>query len=219
MDSILSLLGLSPAEELRVVTGTITATNGDVATVTTRDGLVALLPSSEFYAQPFAVGDTYQLLLLGSSPAPVVSTVRPELVTAIYAGLVPELRSGAVRIVSVARAAGVRSKVAVAATQPGVDPVASLVGRDANRVRAMSAILGGERLDIIPFHPDPETYLMNALAPAAVARVTIAGEAATAYAPAHQMSAAVGAAGLNSLLAGQLVGVSVRIEPDSAPVA
>jgi transcription termination/antitermination protein NusA len=214
MDTILDLLGLGPTEELRVVTGHVTSANGDVAMVRTSDGLVAMLPSSEFYStRVLRVGDSYQLLLLGTDPAAVVSAVRPELVTALYEGIAPELRSGAVRIISVARAAGVRSKVAVAATQPGVDPVAALVGREANRVKAVSALLGGERLEIIPYHPVPEVYLANALAPAAVERVEIVGDTATAYTPAHQMSAAVGALGLNSQLAGQLLGLGVRIEP------
>jgi N utilization substance protein A len=213
MDTILGLLGLGPTEDLRVVTGEITATTGDVAVVTLRDGTTAVLPSSEFYPnQPFVKGAIYQLLLLGVHPTPVVSAVRPELITALYAGITPELRTGLVRVMSVARSAGVRSKVAVAATQPGIDPVAALVGRDANRVKAMAALLAGERLDIIPFHPVAETYLANALAPAAVTRVVISGDTATAYAPAHQMSAAVGAAGLNSQLAGQLLGLTVRIE-------
>jgi N utilization substance protein A len=215
METILSLLGLAPAEDLRVVTGVVTATSGDVASVTTHEGLEAMLPASEFYpGRRAAIGESYQFLLLGTLPTPVVSTVRPELVSALYAGITPELRSGAVRIMSVARSAGSRSKVSVAATQPGVDAVASLVGRDHNRVDAVKEMLNGERLDIVPYHFAPETYLANALAPASVTRVTISGDTATAYVPRHLMSAAVGAGGLNSQLAGQLLGLTVRIEPD-----
>jgi len=217
MDTILGLLGLGSPEDLRVVTGTITAASGDVAMVTTHEGIVAMLPSSEFYPnRRLEVGDTYQLLLLGMLPTPIVSAVRPELVSALYCGITPELRTGAVRIMSVARSAGSRSKVAVATTQTGIDAVASLVGREHNRVDAVKAMLNGERLDIVPYHEVPETYLANALAPASVTRVSITGDLATAYVPRHLMSAAVGAGGLNSQLAGQLLGLTVRIEPDTA---
>jgi hypothetical protein len=81
MDSILAFLGLSPVEEFRVITATITAASADIATVTTRDGFTAVLPASEFYAgKPFVIGSTHQLLLLGMLPTPVVSAIRPELV-------------------------------------------------------------------------------------------------------------------------------------------
>jgi N utilization substance protein A len=215
MDSILAFLGLSPVEEFRVITATITAASADIATVTTRDGFTAVLPASEFYAgKPFVIGSTHQLLLLGMLPTPVVSAIRPELVQAIYAGFTPEIRTGAVRIMSVARAAGFRTKVAVAATTPNVDAVAALVGHGANRVKAVGLALG-ERLDIVPYHPVPETYLANALAPAAVSSVVISGDTATAFTPAHQMPAAVGQGGLNSQLAGQLLGLTVRIEAET----
>lgn len=213
MENILGLLGFADPSTIRVVTATIRSATGDVAMVETRDGITAMLPASEYFpSSPFVVGSEHQLLLMDHSPTPICSAVRPELISAIYAGFTPELRSGAVRIVSVARAAGVRSKVAVAATETGVDPVAALVGREANRVRGVGALLAGERLDIVPFHPDPAIYLTNALAPAAVTRVEISGETAVAFAPPHQMSAAVGAGGLNSQLAGQLLGLQVRIE-------
>lgn len=211
MDSILETLGLEALPETRVVTGIITAATPDVATVTTRDGSSALLPSSEFYpGQPLEVGRQYYLLRI-PGPAPMLSVVRPELISALYAGVTPELRTGIVRIISIARAPGSRSKVAVASTRADVDPVSALVGRNANRVRAISALLGGERIDVIPYHRVPETYLANALAPATVERVVIDGDSATVYAPSHQMSAAVGHGGLNSQLAGQLLGVSVRV--------
>jgi N utilization substance protein A len=72
----------------------------------------------------------------------------------------------------------------------------------------------GERLDVVAWHPDKAEFLRAALAPAAVTRIEIDTEEARAYAPAHQMSAAVGGAGLNSQLAGQLVGLRVTVVPD-----
>lgn len=210
--SVLEILGLDEPTNYSVVTATITECTPDIAMVETRDGTRAVLPASEFYPNtPFQKGETYQLLLFERSPTPICSAVRPELVSAVFSGISPEIREGTVRIVSIARSAGQRSKVAVAATVAGLDPVAALIGREANRVKTVGSLLNGERLDIVAFHADADRYLMNALAPAAVSRVEIDGDVATAYAPPHQMSAAVGSAGLNSQLAGQLLGLPVRI--------
>jgi N utilization substance protein A len=215
MESVLDVLGDTNVFEQRVTTGVITAAGPDVATVVTRDGDIASLPSGEFYeGQPFEVGRSY-LMLLGGDPLHATVT-DPDLVTAVYAGVTPELRTGTVRIISVARAAGQRTKIAVAATTETVDPVSALVGRDANRVRTVSAMLGGERIDVIQYHPYPVAYLIRALAPATVSRVEIAGQVATVFAPPHQMSAAVGHGGLNAQLAGKLLGLIVRVEVDTS---
>lgn len=220
--SILEILGISDdndqtaSPDHTVVTGTITSFSPDVAMVSLPDGSEAILPVSEFFPdRKFTAGLRMPMLLLTGSARPVCSVARPELVEALYAGVVPELRSGLVRIMSVARSAGQRSKVAVALTSDSpVDPVAAMIGRDANRVTLVRNLLGGERIDVIAWHTDPATYLINALAPARVARVEVTDRGATVYAPSHQMSAAVGSSGLNSQLAGQLIGLPVVVVPD-----
>jgi N utilization substance protein A len=75
-------------------------------------------------------------------------------------------------------------------------------------------MLLGERIDVVAWHPDPADYLRAALAPASINKVEIDADEARAYAPGHQMSAAVGGGGLNSQLAGQLVGLRVTVIPD-----
>jgi N utilization substance protein A len=216
MRSVLETLGIDLDQPLTpeptVVTATFTSTTPDVAVVITHDGVEAIVPISEWYPnRRWAVGDTYQMLLLDQAPRPIASAVRPELVEAVYDGLVPELVAGTVRIMSVARAAGLRTKIAVAATaSTTADPVAAMIGRDANRVRLVGALLY-ERIDVIAWHPDPEVYLANALAPAKVTRVEITETGARAFTPSHQMSAAVGHQGLNSQLAGQLLGIPVTV--------
>lgn len=144
---------------------------------------------------------------------PRLSAVRRELIAETLASLSPEVRNGDVRIMGVARRPGMRTKVAVAATTEGLDPVASCVGRGHNRVDALRAALGGEQVDIVAWHPDKEIFLRNALQPAAITKIDINVEdkTATAATPTHQMSAAVGAGGLNSALAGKLVGLMVTI--------
>lgn len=222
MRSIIDTLGLSVDDtdtdfEPKVVTATVVSASPDVALLRTLDlgdgtSFDAVMPVTEFYPNAtWAVGKTYQLLQLGPGPRPVLSAVRPELLTALLTGVSPEIRSGTVRVMGVARQPGVRAKVAVAPTDANVDAIGSCVGKAANRVRLLGDILNGERVDIIAWHPERESYLRNALAPAAVTGIEIEGDRAVAYAPAHLMSAAVGGGGLNSQLAGQLLGLNVTI--------
>lgn len=220
MSSALASLGLiDPAEQNdfypRVVTATVVAANSDIAQLKLADGTEALMPVTEWYpGRRWDVGQSYQLMQLDPGPLPVCSAVRPEFVELLLAGVSPEVRSGTVRVLGVAREAGRRTKIAVAATRPEVDPIAACVGRGANRSRDyLGGALLGEKVDVIAWHPDKAEFLRNALKPADVSDVTISGDKATAAAPAHQMSAAVGEKGLNSALAGRLVGLQVLIVP------
>jgi len=173
----------------------------------------ALVPLSEIPSsiKPF-VGAKFMVCVIAPAARPVCSAARPDLVAALYAGVTPEVRSGSVRIMNVARIPGVRSKVAVAATREGVDPVAALVGREANRVLYVSRMLGGERIDVVPFNNDLAIFAKNAMAPAAVDAVEVdpSGKVLVFVQP-HQMPAAVGGGGLNSHLAGDLLGYPVEV--------
>lgn len=222
MESLVASLVLPSSEDAdgfypRVVTATVTAANADAALLSmpgVHGSSSAVMPITEFYPnRRWQVGQAYTLLQLDAGTRPLVSAVRPELVPALLAGISPEVRSGAVRVMGVARRAGLRTKIAVASTEDGVDPIAACVGRVHNRVDYLKKALGGEQVDIIAWHPDRATFLANALQPAAVTDVVIDEEnrTAVACAPTHQMSAAVGGGGLNSALAGKLVGLQVRI--------
>lgn len=177
------------------------------------DGRPALIPLSEV---PSAIkpltGVKVMVTIMVDGPRPVCSASRPELVAALYAGVAPEIRTGSVRILNVARIPGLRSKVAVAATREGVDPVAALVGRDANRVLFVSRLLGGERIDVVPFNDDLSVFAKNAMAPATVESIEVdpSGKVLVFVQP-HQMPAAVGGGGLNSHLAGELLGYPVEV--------
>lgn len=221
MTSVLDDLGIhlgTSDHEARVVRATAVSVSVDVATfeLSGPDGRTheAIAPATEFYPdRQWQVGETYHMIEIAGGSRPMLSVVRNELVTALMAGYVPEVRDGSVRIMGMVRLPGVRSKVAVASTREGLDAIAACVGRRANRVRGVSEALMGERVDVIAWHPDQKRYLMNALAPAQVERVEIDGMAAYAYAPSHQMASAVGQGGLNSSLAGRLAGVKVAIKP------
>lgn len=203
--------------EPKVVTATVLAANSDIATVRLPSGQEAIMPISEFQGKKrWVPGERYQVLQLDDGPCPMVSATRPELVEALFAGVCPKLRSGGVRIMGVARAAGYRCKVAVAATEESVHPVSPLIGRGANRVNAVKAALGGEQIDVVRWHADPEIYLRNALAPAVPTSIRIDGQLRVAIvsAPSHMMAAMVGASGLNALLAGRLLMLHVEVVAD-----
>jgi N utilization substance protein A len=219
--NLLAQLGLATEEiyHPRLVTATIVSASQDVALLKiasiSSSGQDAVLPATEWYpSKRWSIGDSHQLLQMDPGPRPLLSAVRTEVVEHMLCGVSPEVRSGAVRIMGIARQPGVRTKIAVAACEQGVDPIAACVGRSANRVRLISSMLLGERIDVVAWHPDPADYLRAALAPASINKVEIDADEARAYAPGHQMSAAVGGGGLNSQLAGQLVGLRVTVIPD-----
>lgn len=211
------------SSQFPVVSATVTRVTPDMAVVRLRaqadqPGAVGLLPVSEFYRRNLTEGATFLVQVVepaeGGRPA-VVSTTRPGFPEALLVGISPEVRAGRVRVMGVARVPGVRTKIAVAATEAGLEPIAVCVGRKANRVSYMHAALAGERVDIVGYAADRATYLRRCLEPAKVSRVVIEGGDAVVYAPDHLMSAAVGESGLNSRLAGRLVGVRVTVVPDS----
>lgn len=222
MQDILAAMGLEIPElsafEPRVVTGTIKQTSPDMAAVSfmNENGQerTGILPITEaLRSRPWEIGQVQTLLQCDASSRPMLSAVRPGLIEALLHGVSPEVRDGRVRVMSVARRPGVRVKVAVAPTVPDLDAVAACVGRRHVRVDSIKRSLAGEQVDIVAWHPDPRVFLANALQPAKVTDVEIDVKARTALAKTekHQMAAAVGGGGLNSLLAGRLIGVQVRI--------
>lgn len=223
--TMLEALGLAPdagSAEFTpyLITATVTSSNADAAVLSFAHNahtVAGVLPVTEQApGASWAAGTTHTVVLCEAvTPGgrPRLSAVRRELVTETLASLSPEVRAGNVRIMGVARRPGLRTKVAVTSTIADLDPVAACVGRGHNRVDALRKALGGEQVDIVAWHPDTEMFLRNALQPAAITTIVITPEDKTAVAatPAHQMSAAVGAGGLNSALAGKLVGLMVKI--------
>jgi transcription termination/antitermination protein NusA len=215
---VAELLGLPSAGD-RLVTATVTATTSDMALVSfTRPGGQpgeGLLPISEFYPNKrWQVGSQYTLQQLDESQRPMFSAIRPEMLELLLCGLSPEVRGGAVRVMRAARVVGIRSKVAVAATEPSVDPVASCLGRQANRVSWMRTQLQGERVDVVAYAEDPAVFVRNVFSPATVLECTVSDGRAEVVVPAHQHAAAMGGGGLNQLLASRLTGLQVFLRAD-----
>jgi len=145
----------------------------------------------------------------------IVSRAHKGLVEALFRREVPEVQSGAVEIKEIAREAGNRTKVAVASTQAGVDPVGSCVGQKGVRVQAVINELGGmEKIDIISFDEDKAKFIQAALAPATEIEVKLDEKSQTAVAmvPEDQLSLAIGKEGQNVRLAAKLTGWKIDIK-------
>ncbi len=144
----------------------------------------------------------------------VVSRAAPELVKELFAREVPEVGSGAVELISIAREAGHRTKLAVKSTQDGVDPVGSCVGQKGIRVQAVINELNGEKVDIIEYSKDLKEYIASALAPAEGLNVDIDEKIrkATITVPEDQLSLAIGKGGQNARLAAKLTGYKIDIK-------
>ena len=131
---------------------------------------------------------------------------------------VPEIKQGAVEIKAIAREAGSRSKIAVYATQPGVDPVGSCVGMRGVRIQNIVNELSGEKIDVIEWSPDGERFVANALSPARVTDVLLLPEldrTAMVVVPDNQLSLAIGKEGQNARLVAKLTGWRIDIKSDS----
>ena len=128
---------------------------------------------------------------------------------------VPEIKAGTVQVRAIAREPGLRTKVAVSSTEPGLDPVGACVGPKGVRHRAILSELVGEHVDIVPWSEDPEHFVAAALGPAKVDKVTIdrVTRTATVMVPKNQLSLAIGRDGQNARLAAKLTGLRIDIKP------
>ena len=128
---------------------------------------------------------------------------------------VPEIKAGTVQIKSIAREPGLRTKVAVVATEPGLDPVGACVGPKGVRHRAILSELGNEHVDIVPWSDDAEVFVASSLGPAKADGVSIdrGTRTATVLVPRGQLSLAIGRDGQNARLAAKLTGFRIDIKP------
>lgn len=148
-------------------------------------------------------------------PQLILSRGNEAFVEHMFRSEVPEMENGAVEIKAIAREAGVRTKLAVASTVPGVDPVGTFVGGHGTRVQAVMSEIGDrEKIDIITFSEDLQEFIKNALSPTEVATVTVDEEnkKAVVAVPEDQLSIAIGKGGQNVRLASRLVGYDIDIQ-------
>jgi transcription termination/antitermination protein NusA len=166
----------------------------------------------------FRQGDPIRAVLKKVEESPkgpklILSRADPEFVAALFKLEVPEIYQGIVEIKAKAREVGGRTKIAVSSRDESIDPVGACVGLKGSRVQAVVSELGGERIDIVPWHPDPEIFARRALAPARVAKVMSSTErqVITAIVDEDQLSLAIGRNGQNVRLASQLIGWQIDL--------
>jgi transcription termination/antitermination protein NusA len=206
-----------------VVTG-IVQQAGDRNNVLVDLGKVeALLPRSEQvdgerYEQGSRIKAVITEVRSGTKgPQVIVSRRDPELIKTLFELEVPEIADGLVEIRGVAREPGYRSKIAVESHAQGVDPVGACVGPRGSRVRMVVSELRGEKIDIIPWNPEPARFVAKALSPARVREVYLDddGREATVVTPDDQLALAIGKEGMNARLAARLTGWKIDIQSDS----
>ena len=184
----------------------------------------AILPPEEQVAgEEYRHGSRIRVYVTGVSkglkgPQITVSRTHPSLVRKLFALEVPEIASGAVEIVSLAREAGHRTKIAVKANEPGINAKGACIGEMGARVRAVTAELNNEKIDIVDYAPQLANFVANALSPAKVTSSYVIDEstkAVRALVPDYQLSLAIGKEGQNARLAAKLTGARIDIQPDS----
>lgn len=150
-------------------------------------------------------------------PQVFVSRSHPDLLKRLFEQEIPEIYDGVVEILSIAREAGDRSKVAVRSRDENVDPVGTCVGPRGQRVQAIVNELRGENMDIVEWSEDPATYIGNALNPAQVIQVDFHPEnnSCTVVVPDYQLSLAIGKKGQNARLAAKLTGFKIDIKSET----
>ena len=150
-------------------------------------------------------------------PQIFISRSHPGLLKRLFEMEVPEIFEGIVEIKSIAREAGDRSKIAVHATDPDIDPVGACVGQKGQRVQTIVDELQGEKIDIVEWSDDPVVYVSNALSPSKVIDVIVDEEekATTVIVPDYQLSLAIGKRGQNARLAAKLTGWKIDIKSET----
>src|SRR5450755_4652989 len=183
-----------------------------------------LPPTEQVPGERYAHGERLRCYVLHvrkgyRGPSITLSRTHPNLVKKLFALEVPEIASGAVDIVAIAREAGHRTKIAVTSNQPGVNAKGACIGPMGSRVRNVMTELHGEKIDIVDYSEDPPQFVAHALSPARVLRVNVVdaqARAAQVIVPDYQYSLAIGKEGQNARLAARLTGWRIDIRSDTA---
>jgi len=206
--------------EGEIVTGTVQAIRPTGVTMGLEKNTEALLPRREqIPGERFRIHDRVRALLLevratNKGPQIILSRAHRDFLRRLLEEEVPEIYRGEVEIRAIAREAGRRSKVAVSAIAPNIDPVGACVGIRGVRIQAIMRELHGEKIDVIEWNPDPEVFIAKALSPAQVLGVYLDAEnrTATVVVPEDQLSLAIGRQGQNARLAAKLTAWRIDIK-------
>ena len=180
----------------------------------------AILPQEEQVStERYRKGQRVKVFVLSVRSAPkgpeiLVSRSHRNMLRRLFEIEVPEVYNGVVEIKAIAREAGFRSKVAVSANQPGIDPVGSCIGIRGNRIQSIVNELQGEKIDIVSWDSDPRSFIANSLSPSEPVQVELmeAEQTAVVVVPDRQLSLAIGKEGQNTRLAARLTGWRLDIK-------
>jgi len=178
-----------------------------------------ILPDEQIPGEYYRQGERIKAYLYSVEETPrgvnlKLSRTHPQLIEGLFKMEAPEIASGTVEIKSIAREAGARSKIAVYSNDEHVDPVGSCVGQKGVRVTTVMSELNGEKIDIIPWSPDPATYISSAISPATVLKIDVIEQEHKALieVAVDQLSLAIGKGGQNVRLAAKLTGWRIDIK-------
>ncbi len=194
----------------RVEYGNVIVDMGRAEAIVRRDELI---PRETFRTGDRIRAYIYDVRREQRGPQIFLSRTHPQFMAKLFAQEVPEIYDGIIEIRSVARDPGSRAKIAVISNDASIDPVGACVGMRGSRVQAVVGELQGEKIDIIPWSPDPATFIVNALQPAEVSKVVLDEDAQRieVVVPDEQLSLAIGRRGQNVRLASQLTGWDIDI--------
>lgn len=207
-----------------VINGIVSRVEGNIIRIELGKTQGIMPRSEQIQGERYYPGQRLKVLLKDvergfRGPQLVVSRGSTEFVEWLFRSEVPEMENGAVEIKVVAREAGVRTKIAVSSTVPGVDPVGTFVGGHGTRVNAVMSEIGEqEKIDIVVFDKDPATFITNALSPTKVNKVELNEKTmkAQVIVPEDQLSIAIGKSGQNVRLASKLTGYEIDIVAQNA---
>lgn len=213
-------------KEHEVITGFIQRREGRVVLVDLGKATGVIPPEEQIRGERYNSGERLkfyvkEVKITPRGPEIVLSRTSDEILKKVFFLEIPEISNGLVEIKAVAREAGGRSKVAVSAENENIDPIGSCVGQRGSRIQTIIRELGGEKIDIIEYNEDVETFIANALAPAKVEDVKLVAEEKQAFITVRddQLSLAIGKDGQNVRLAAHLTGWKIDIAGDGTGVA
>jgi N utilization substance protein A len=218
------LFGEFKGKDGDIVAGTIQQGQRSYMVYVDLGSIEAIMPPEEQVpGEDYAHGKRIRVYVTNVSkgtkgPQVTVSRTHPGLVRKLFAMEVPEIAEGVVEIVSVAREAGHRTKIAVRANDPAVNAKGACIGELGQRVRAVQNELNDEKIDIVDFSDDLPTFVAHALSPAKVSDsfvINAEERQVRVLVPDFQLSLAIGKEGQNARLAAKLTGAKIDIQPDS----
>ena len=212
-------------KEGQVVNGIVQRVEGRNVFVDLGKSVGILFPSEQIEGENYRVGQHLKVFLVRvesdtKGPGLLLSRANPAMVEHLFTLEVPEIFTGTVQIKAISREAGSRTKIAVATSEEGVDPIGSCVGQKGTRVQAIIDELGGEKIDIIEWSEDASKFISAALSPAKVLGVELFEDEmrAVVTVPHDQLSLAIGKRGQNVRLAAKLTGWKLDVVSNDEPV-